>query len=79
MMTNPLSEVIYPVCHSELEVVEYPFEVAKLDETFNFYRRNGSQLTQLLPYGGSLACNQYVFRKEQPANSSFRIAAGNDH
>lgn len=42
----------------------YPFEVAKPEEIFNFYRRRGFRLVQLITCGGKQGCNQFVFRRE---------------
>jgi 2-polyprenyl-3-methyl-5-hydroxy-6-metoxy-1,4-benzoquinol methylase len=39
----------------------YPFEVAKPDEIFRFYRDRGFKLQGLSTCGGGLGCNQYVF------------------
>lgn len=41
----------------------YPFEVAKPEEIFDFYRARGFELTKLETCGGSLGCNQFVFKK----------------
>lgn len=41
----------------------YPFEVAKPEEIFDFYRERGFRLTKLRTCGGSLGCNEYVFEK----------------
>lgn len=42
----------------------YPFEVAKPEEIFDFYRKRGFVLTKLNTCGGGLGCNEYVFIKE---------------
>jgi SAM-dependent methyltransferase len=42
----------------------YPFEVAKPEEIFNFYRDKGFRLEQLETCGGSLGCNQFVFSRD---------------
>jgi 2-polyprenyl-6-hydroxyphenyl methylase/3-demethylubiquinone-9 3-methyltransferase len=42
----------------------YPFEVAKPEELFDFYRKLGFTLTRLRTAGGSLGCNELVFRKD---------------
>jgi len=39
----------------------YPFEVAKPEEIFCFYRDRGFELLELVTCGGGLGCNQYVF------------------
>lgn len=42
----------------------YPFEVARPDEVFDFYRALGFRLERLRTCGGGLGCNQFVFRRE---------------
>jgi 2-polyprenyl-6-hydroxyphenyl methylase/3-demethylubiquinone-9 3-methyltransferase len=44
----------------------YPFEVAKPEEVFDFYRKRGFTLVKLVTQGGSLGCNEYVFQKGRP-------------
>lgn len=41
----------------------YPFEVAKPEEIFDFYRARGFQLVKLATDGGSSGCNEFVFEK----------------
>jgi 2-polyprenyl-6-hydroxyphenyl methylase/3-demethylubiquinone-9 3-methyltransferase len=41
----------------------YPFEVAKPEEIFRFYRDRGFDLVNLETCGGTVGCNQFVFRK----------------
>lgn len=41
----------------------YPFEVAKPEEIFEFYRDRGFTLARMTTCGGSLGCNELVFRK----------------
>ncbi|MBD1878444.1 class I SAM-dependent methyltransferase [Coleofasciculus sp. FACHB-T130] len=41
----------------------YPFEVAKPEEIFKFYRNKNLVLENLLTCGGSLGNNQFVFKK----------------
>lgn len=41
----------------------YPFEVAKPEEIFEFYRDRGFRLDQLQTCGGRLGCNQFVFTR----------------
>ncbi|MBZ0190653.1 MAG: hypothetical protein K8F34_03040 [Candidatus Kuenenia stuttgartiensis] len=43
----------------------YPFEVAKPEEIFNFYRDRGFRLDQLQTGAGGLGCNQFVFTRVQ--------------
>lgn len=40
----------------------YPFEVAKPEEFFSFFREKGFILEKLKTCGGGLGCNEYVFR-----------------
>lgn len=42
----------------------YPFEVAKPEEVFHFYREEGFRLEQLQTCGGGLGCNQFVFSRD---------------
>jgi len=41
----------------------YPFEVAKPEEIFDFYRSRGFALLRLKTCGGGLGCNEYVFAR----------------
>jgi 2-polyprenyl-6-hydroxyphenyl methylase/3-demethylubiquinone-9 3-methyltransferase len=41
----------------------YPFEVARPEEIFDFYRARGFSLIRLRTCGGSLGCNEFVLRK----------------
>lgn len=41
----------------------YPFEVAKPEEIFDFYRSKGFELTKLFTWAGGLGCNEFVFRR----------------
>jgi 2-polyprenyl-6-hydroxyphenyl methylase/3-demethylubiquinone-9 3-methyltransferase len=41
----------------------YPFEVAKPEEIFEFYRNRGFQLIKLKTCAGGIGCNEYVFVK----------------
>lgn len=41
----------------------YPFEVAKPEEIFDFYRQRGYALERLTTCAGGLGCNQFVFRR----------------
>jgi 2-polyprenyl-3-methyl-5-hydroxy-6-metoxy-1,4-benzoquinol methylase len=43
----------------------YPFEVAKPEEIFEFYRDRGFTLVKMTTCGGSLGCNEFVFRKTE--------------
>jgi 2-polyprenyl-3-methyl-5-hydroxy-6-metoxy-1,4-benzoquinol methylase len=42
----------------------YPFEVAKPEQIFEFYRDRGFTLVKMTTCGGSLGCNEFVFRKD---------------
>ena len=39
----------------------YPFEVAKPEEIFDFFRQRGFSLRKLTTQAGSVACNEFVF------------------
>ena len=41
----------------------YPFEVAKPEQIFDFYRQRGLVLEKLRTEGGDLGCNEFVFSK----------------
>jgi len=41
----------------------YPFEVAKPEEVFDFYRAKGFTLTKLTTQGSGFGCNEFVFKK----------------
>jgi 2-polyprenyl-3-methyl-5-hydroxy-6-metoxy-1,4-benzoquinol methylase len=41
----------------------YPFEVAKPEEVFKFGRDRGFQMTNFTTCGGSVGCNEFVFRR----------------
>lgn len=41
----------------------YPFEVAKPEQIFDFYRQKGFLLTRLKTCGGRHGCNEFVFEK----------------
>lgn len=42
----------------------YPFEVAKPEEIFDFFRARGFQLEKLKTCAGGLGCNEFVFKKQ---------------
>lgn len=42
----------------------YPFEVATPGQILDFYRERGFVLTKLVTCGGSLGCNQFIFKKD---------------
>jgi 2-polyprenyl-6-hydroxyphenyl methylase/3-demethylubiquinone-9 3-methyltransferase len=41
----------------------YPFEVAKPEEIFNFYKNQGLTLEELKTCGGGKGCNEFLFRR----------------
>jgi 2-polyprenyl-6-hydroxyphenyl methylase/3-demethylubiquinone-9 3-methyltransferase len=41
----------------------YPFEVSTPGQVFDFYKARGFTLARLRTCGGSLGCNEFVFRK----------------
>ncbi|HEY9721628.1 MAG TPA: class I SAM-dependent methyltransferase [Oscillatoriaceae cyanobacterium] len=41
----------------------YPFEVAKPEEIFDFYKARGFQLSRMKTCAGGLGCNQFVFTR----------------
>jgi len=41
----------------------YPFEVAKAEQIFDFYRQRGFVLEKLRTDGGNYGCNQFVFSR----------------
>ena len=46
----------------------YPFEVARPEEIFDFYRSRGFSLVKLKTCGGRLGCNEFVFQRPQSAD-----------
>jgi len=38
-----------------------PFEIAKPEEIFDFYRKHGFELQRLITCAGGLGCNQFIF------------------
>ncbi|CAO5679882.1 MAG: Ubiquinone biosynthesis O-methyltransferase, mitochondrial [Holosporales bacterium] len=43
----------------------YPFEVAKPEEVFDFFKAKGYKLDRLKTCAGGVGCNEYVFVKEK--------------
>ena len=43
----------------------YPYEVAKPEEIFDFYRARGFQLTKMKCGGVGLGCNEFVFERKR--------------
>ena len=41
----------------------FPFEVAKPDEIFRFFRDHGFTLAELKTNAGGIGCNEYLFRR----------------
>jgi 2-polyprenyl-3-methyl-5-hydroxy-6-metoxy-1,4-benzoquinol methylase len=57
----------------------YPFEVAKPEEVFEFYRARSFELVRLRTAGGTPGCNEFVFRRYEPeAEGERRAAAGTE-
>lgn len=48
----------------------YPFEVAKPEQVFDFYRERGFDLQRLTTCAGGFGCNQFVFRRAPAARAS---------
>lgn len=42
----------------------YPFEVAKPEKVFNFFKEKGFRLEKIKTCGGGLGCNEFVFNKD---------------
>jgi hypothetical protein len=47
----------------------YPFEVARPEEIFRFFRDRGFVMRELITCGGGLGCNQFVFERERAARA----------
>ncbi len=45
----------------------FPYEVATVDEIFEFYKKRGFSLTKVKSGGVGLGCNEFVFTSEPPA------------
>ena len=43
----------------------YPFEVAKPEQVFDFYRQRGFVLRKLKTFGAGSGCNEFVFFRNQ--------------
>lgn len=43
----------------------YPFEVAKPEQIFDFYRQRGFRLSRMTTCGGSFGCNEFAFVREE--------------
>jgi len=43
----------------------YPFEVAKPEEIFNFYRKREFELVKLKTCAGGIGCNEYLFARKK--------------
>lgn len=44
----------------------YPFEVAKPEQVFRFFRDRGFQIQELVTCAGGLGCNEFVFERRVP-------------
>ena len=42
----------------------YPYEVATVDEIFDFYKERGFSLTKVKSGGVGLGCNEFVFERK---------------
>ena len=42
----------------------YPFEVAKPEEVFHYFQKQGFTLEELKTCGGRMGCNEFVFRRQ---------------
>jgi 2-polyprenyl-3-methyl-5-hydroxy-6-metoxy-1,4-benzoquinol methylase len=51
----------------------YPFEVAKPEEIFDFFRKRGFEMIKLHTCGGGLGCNEFVFRRELQDRPAGRV------
>ncbi|HEX6643193.1 MAG TPA: class I SAM-dependent methyltransferase [Gemmatimonadales bacterium] len=49
----------------------YPFEYAKPETILDFYAERGFELRRLVTAGGSVGCNEFVFRRSPAAFASF--------
>ena len=47
----------------------YPYEVATVDEIFDFYRKRGFSLAKVKSGGVGLGCNEFVFEKKTETRS----------
>ena len=54
----------------------YPFEFAKPERIFEFYRDRGFELERLSTVGGSVGCNEYVFRLRGPRDADSAAGGG---
>lgn len=52
----------------------YPFEVARPEQIFHFYRKRGHVLLGLKTCGGGHGCNEFVFEKLTPGQSPVGVA-----
>lgn len=50
----------------------YPFEVAKPEEVFDFYKGRGFALRELKTSGGGIACNEFVFERVEDGGAPDR-------
>jgi 2-polyprenyl-6-hydroxyphenyl methylase/3-demethylubiquinone-9 3-methyltransferase len=48
----------------------YPFEVAKPEDIFKFYRHRGYELRVLRTKAGGIGCNEFVFAKAEQSNAA---------
>lgn len=48
----------------------FPYEVATVDEIFEFYKKRGFRMTKVISGGVGLGCNEFVFKKLPVAQST---------
>ncbi len=56
----------------------YPFEFAKPEAIFDFYRKRGFRLTRLYTCRGGHGCNQFVFHKESSSHAVAETASASE-
>ncbi len=47
----------------------WPFEVARPEQVLRFLRERGFELQDLKTCGGSLGCNEFVFRRRESSGA----------
>ncbi|MCC7451592.1 MAG: hypothetical protein IT324_29565 [Anaerolineae bacterium] len=59
--------MLRPSCwHDLIDWVDgYPFEVARPEQIFDFYRERGFTLVRLKTCAGGLGCNEYIFERRE--------------
>lgn len=54
----------------------FPYEVATVDEIFEFYKKRGFSLAKVISGGVGLGCNEFVFEKLPAAQTSSSLRPG---